>query len=201
MTEWNFPVDLPPGDFAAYIFDCDGTLIDSMPLHWHAWRAALTAAGATFEFTEAMHHEFAGMSIPEIVLACNERFGTALDPAAVERGREDYFFQHLSELQPVGPVVALARQAHGRIKLGVASGSARSVVLPELEHLGLTDLFPVIVTASDVARSKPFPDMFLRVAELLGVAPEKCLVFEDGQNGLEAAAAAGMQSVYIPTNE
>jgi HAD superfamily hydrolase (TIGR01509 family) len=83
----------------------------------------------------------------------------------------------------------------------VASGSDLRIVERELHHLGLSGLFPVIVTARDVPRNKPFPDIFLHAAARMGVRPERCLVFEDGKNGLEAAAAAGMQAAYIPTNE
>jgi HAD superfamily hydrolase (TIGR01509 family) len=141
------------------------------------------------------------MSIPEIVAACNARFGCALDPRAIELAREKFFFAHLDEINPVEAVVAFARRQFGARPMAVASGSDRRVVDRELDHLGLRELFPVIVTARDVPRSKPFPDMFLRAAAEMGVAPQRCLVFEDGRNGLEAAAAAGMASVYIPTNE
>jgi HAD superfamily hydrolase (TIGR01509 family) len=196
-----FTVHLPAGEFDGFIFDCDGTLIDSMPLHWHAWRAALEAQNAPFEFTIDMHHEFAGMSIPEIVRACNRRFACALDERAVECGREDYFFSHLDELIAVEPVVAFARGQWHKKPLAVASGSDRRIVERELDQLDLAELFPVIVTARDVSRSKPYPDIFLLAAKEMGINPERCLVFEDGKNGLAAAAAAGMQSVYVPTNE
>ncbi|MFN0128476.1 MAG: HAD hydrolase-like protein [Verrucomicrobiales bacterium] len=103
MSPWSFSLDIPPGDFAGYIFDCDGTLIDSMPLHWHAWRVALAEQTAPFDFTEAMHHAFAGQSIPETVAICNERFGCQIDPDRVERDRTEYFFSHLDQLRLVDP--------------------------------------------------------------------------------------------------
>jgi beta-phosphoglucomutase-like phosphatase (HAD superfamily) len=172
-----------------------------MPLHWLAWGAALRAHAAPFEFTIELHHQYAGMSIPEIVRACNARFGCSLEPHSVESAREEYFFAHLDQLVPVEAVVAFARHQHGKKPMAVASGSDRRVVERELDRLGLRALFPVIVTASDVPRSKPFPDMFLRAAGQIGVRPDRCLVFEDGRNGLDAASAAGMAAVYIPTNE
>ena len=199
MPAWSFSITIPPGDFAAYIFDCDGTLIDSMPLHWHAWRVALEAQHAPFEFTEEMHHAFAGQSIPETVAVCNQRYGCQIEPNRVERDRTDYFFSHLDDLRIVEPVVEFARSVHGTRPLAVASGSDRTIVVRELTHLGLIDLFPVVVTADDVARSKPAPDLFLLAAERMGVPPESCLVFEDGKNGLRAAVAAGMPWVYVPT--
>lgn len=172
-----------------------------MPLHLLAWRAAFAKFNAPFEFTEEMHHAQAGASIPETVAYCNKRFGTSLDPQAIAQARLDYFFEHLDTLQPIGPVIDVARAHLGKKRMAVASGSERSVVVRELEHLGLTEWFPVVVTASDVARGKPHPDLFLKAAEELGVEPARCLVFEDGRNGIVAATAAGMSSVYIPTNE
>lgn len=201
VSPWNFSLSVPPGDFAGFIFDCDGTLIDSMPLHWHAWRVALQEQQAPFDFTEEMHHAFAGQSIPETVAVCNARYGCRIDPARVEIARTQYFFSHLDELRVVEPVVDFARAQFGRLPLAVASGSDRNIVVRELAHLGLIDLFPVIVTADDVARSKPAPDLFLLAAQQLGVPPSSCLVFEDGHNGLRAAEAAGMPWVYVPTNE
>jgi HAD superfamily hydrolase (TIGR01509 family) len=197
----DFTLSLPEGDFEAYIFDCDGTLIDSMPLHWDAWRAALEAHGAPFEFTLEMHHGYAGMSIREIVLKLNAHFGTDLDGAAIEATRATWFLQHLAQLQPVAQVVEIARASRGKVKMAVASGSERDVVEKELKHLGIWEWFGACVTPADVPRSKPFPDLFLRAAELIQTAPEKCLVFEDGQNGLRAAEAAGMPWVYVPTND
>ncbi|MFN0127210.1 MAG: HAD family hydrolase, partial [Verrucomicrobiales bacterium] len=132
---------------------------------------------------------------------CNERFGCQIDPDRVERDRTEYFFSHLDQLRLVDPVVSFARSLHGRRPLAVASGSDRNIVLRELRHLGLLDLFPVVVTADDVARSKPAPDLFLLAAERLGVPATSCLVFEDGKNGLRAAEAAGMPWVYVPTND
>lgn len=201
MKLWTFPLILPPGDFDAFIFDCDGTLIDSMPLHWHAWRVALEEQNAPFEFTEEMHHAFAGQSIPETVAICNARFGCSIEPQRIEAARTEYFFSHLDELRVVDPVVDFARSQAGKKPMAVASGSDRNIVVRELTHLGLIDLFPVVITACDVARSKPAPDLFLRAAADLGVAPPSCLVFEDGHHGLRAAEAAGMPWVYVPTNE
>jgi beta-phosphoglucomutase-like phosphatase (HAD superfamily) len=201
VAAWDFPLVLPAGEFAGYIFDCDGTLIDSMPLHWEAWRHALEAQRAPFEFTEAMHHGFAGQSIPETVAVCNARYGCRLDPGRVEADRTEFFFSHLDRLRLVEPVVGFARSECGRRPLAVASGSDRNIVKRELDHFGLSGLFPVVVTADDVARSKPAPDLFLLAARRLGLAPESCLVFEDGRNGLVAAEAAGMKWVYVPTND
>lgn len=197
ITPDSFP--LPPGDFDAYIFDCDGTLVDSMPLHLKAWRIALDRNGIPPHlFTLEMHHGFAGMPGPAIVRSLNERFGTAADPDKTERDKIAWYLENHGEVQPVEPVVSFARQQAGRVKMGVASGSDARLVHSCLHALDLHHLFtPAIVTPDMVVRGKPNPDMFLLCAEMLGASPERCLVFEDGRLGMAAAQAAGMQAVFI----
>jgi HAD superfamily hydrolase (TIGR01509 family) len=199
---WNFTVTLPhTSSFDAILFDCDGTLIDSMPLHWHAWRAALQAQQAPFDFSWDDHHAAAGRSIPETVSDFNQRYGTSIDPDQVEHDRMSFFFAHLDELRLIDPVTDIARRLRGQLPLGIGSGSHRTVVMRELDHFQITDWFSAIVTASDVPRSKPDPDIWLTAAATLGVPPERCLVIEDGEKGLIAARAAGMSTLYVPTNE
>ena len=193
-------VELPPGEFAGYIFDCDGTLVDSMPLHLTAWREALGMHGFDpVQFTLEMHHKYAGMPGVAIVRDLNERFGTKLDPAQVEADKVKWYLSHHDEVGPVVPVVELARASFGKIPMAVASGSDRKLVELSLEALGLAELFPVVITPDNVGtgRGKPAPDMFLLAAEKLGLQPETCLVFEDGHLGMQAAAAAQMSAVWI----
>lgn len=193
-------LDIPPGDFDAYIFDCDGTLIDSMPLHLEAWRAALALHGFPREkFTLEMHHRSAGMPGPAIVRMLNEEFGVNLPPEQVEADKLKWYLENHRNVQPVEPVVAFAKSQAGRKPMAVASGSDRKVVLAGLEALGILPLFQTIITPADVERGKPAPDMFLLAAKRLGVKPEKCLVFEDGHLGVRAAEAAGMQCVFVPS--
>jgi len=191
---------IPPGEFDAYIFDCDGTLIDSMPLHLHAWRAALEQHGfPPAQFTQQMHHEFAGMPGPAIVRVLNERFHTGLPPGSVEAAKLKWYLEHHDEIKPVQPVVDIARAMAGILPMAVASGSDEAIVRQGLEGIGILDLFQTIVTPVDVAHGKPAPDMFLLAARRLGVDPERCLVFEDGLLGVQAAEAAGMACVFVPT--
>ena len=193
-------ITLPPGPWEAYIFDCDGTLIDSMPLHLTAWRAALSAHGFPPEqFTWTMHHEFAGMPGAAIVRVLNERFGTELPPEQVEADKVAWYMAHHHEVQPLEAVVDVARAARGRLPMAVASGSDEAIVRSSLEGAGILEWFQTVITPSDVARGKPAPDMFLLAASRLGVAPERCLVFEDGKLGVDAARAAGMGCVFIET--
>jgi len=190
---------IPDGKFAAYIFDCDGTLVDSMPLHLHAWRAALEKHRFPPEqFTLLMHHDFAGMPGAAIVRKLNADFGCDLPPDLVEADKVEWYLAHHHEMQGIEPVVALARAAAGRLPMAVASGSDAHIVHDSLRALEIHDLFATIITPADVARGKPAPDMFLLAAERMGVAPQDCLVFEDSKLGIEAAEAAGMKTVWVP---
>ncbi len=189
---------LPPGLWKAYIFDCDGTLIDSMPLHLAAWRAALAQHGfPPDDFTLEMHHAFAGRPGPAIVRLLNTEFGCDLDPEAVEADKVAWYLAHHDELEPLEPVVAVARAARGRLPMAVASGSDAAIVRRSLAEAGILEWFREVITPVDVAHGKPAPDMFLLAAERLGVAPGECLVFEDGLLGVEAAQAAGMGWVFV----
>ncbi len=189
---------LPPLPFSGYIFDCDGTLVDSMPLHLKAWRAALELQGfAGEQFTLEMHHDYAGMPGPAIVRDLNAKFATNLDPEKAEKDKVTWYMAHHSEVTEVAPVAELARSAHGNIPMAVASGSDRHLVLASLEGLNLVHLFQTIVTPEMVAQGKPAPDMFLLAAANMGIPAEQCLVFEDGHLGMQAAAAAGMTAVWV----
>lgn len=192
---------IPDGNFSAYIFDCDGTLVDSMPLHLRAWRAALERHGFPPEqFTVEMHHTFAGMPGEAIVRKLNERFGCDLPQDQVEKDRVEWYLANHMTARAIEPVVKIARDARGRLPMAVASGSDAHIVVSSLQSLGILDLFCTVITPADVARGKPAPEMFLLAAERMGVPPAGCLVFEDGLLGIEAAAAAGMQSVFVPAD-
>lgn len=195
-------LSIPPGDFAAHIFDCDGTVVDSMPLHYHAWVAALREHDAPFEFTERYFYASAGIAEADVTRQLNELHGSSLDPAGVVRSKQRWFREHLPELRAIAAVEAIVREL-GAVgtPMAVASGSELIIVEPSLEAVGLRSFFPVIVTPEAVRRGKPAPDMFLLAAERLGVPPQDCLVYEDGRSGIEAAAAAGMACVYVPSGE
>lgn len=198
-VQGNAMLHLPDGPFDAYIFDCDGTLVDSMPLHLEAWRAALALHGfAPSDFTLEMHHAYAGMPGVAIVADLNARFGSGLDPAAVEADKVRWYLAHHHTVQAIEPVVAIARAGHGQLPMAVASGSDAGIVNDSLRALGIDHLFATVITPADVRRGKPAPDMFLLAAERMGANPARCLVFEDGQLGIDAARAAGMPWVFVP---
>jgi HAD superfamily hydrolase (TIGR01509 family) len=190
-------IELPSGEFAALIFDCDGTLADSMPLYHRAWRSALAANGASFDFTWDIFMSRAGVSTEGTVSALNEQFGTTLDAASVEEHQFAEYTRLVETVQPFPEIVAVARAHLGKLPMAVASGGARHLVERTLELIGVRELFDAVVVAADVPRGKPHPDIFLHAAKLLGVPPERCLVFEDGQPGIVAAEAAGMRTVFV----
>jgi HAD superfamily hydrolase (TIGR01509 family) len=184
-------------DFRGYIFDCDGTLADSMVVHHRAWLAALAAHGASFTFDWDLFMSRAGMSLPHTVRELNAQFGLALDPELVSSRQRAEYERFLPGVQPIHDVVELARTVGKAHPVSVASGSERRIVLRTLELLGLGQTFPVVVTPEDVMHGKPAPDMFLLAAERMGVDPSDCVVFEDAALGLEAARRAGMASVLV----
>ncbi len=192
-------LDIPAGPFAGYIFDLDGTLIDTMPLHFRAWDLAMRDAGLTQGLDEDYFYQLGGIPTRRVAEMFGEHYGLKLDPDQVFHTKEAYF----SELQPgvrlIEPVVAFARRMHATHPLAIASGGPRRIVQRSLELTGLTPLFAAVVTADDVVHGKPSPDMFLLAARLLGVPPRECLVFEDAEPGLQGAAAAGMQVVQVPS--
>ncbi|MGF1531789.1 MAG: HAD family hydrolase [Puniceicoccaceae bacterium] len=194
-------MDLPPfpnKEFDAYIFDCDGTLVDSMPLHYEAWQRGLEAAGARTKLKEDLYYSMAGMSIEAVVGRLNDIYDDAIDPVIVKQEKEAFFALGIDKLEPIRPVVAFLRQAASAgVPIAVASGSERQTVERLLQQIGVFELLEVIVTPADVEQGKPAPDMFLLASRRLGVAPERCLVFEDGQSGIEAARAAGMKSFFV----
>ncbi len=186
---------LPAGDFRAYLFDCDGTIADSMPLHYVAWKRALREWGC--EFPEDLFYSWGGMPVREIISTLNQRHGLAMPVDEVARRKESLYFELLPRLTAVPEVLAEIEGAHGRIPFAVVSGSTRESVTKSLTTMGLLDKFDVMVCAGDYTRAKPDPEPFLRAASKLGVAPEHCLVFEDTDMGIQAAKAAGMAWVRI----
>jgi beta-phosphoglucomutase family hydrolase len=187
---------LPDRSFGAYLFDCDGTIADSMPLHYLAWKKAL--AEWNCEFDEKLFYAWGGMPVAEIIGALNKNHGLRMPVKNVSRRKEDFYFELLPQLKAVPEVLEHIEAAHGRTPFAVVSGSTRESVIASLVALNLRDRFDTLVCAGDYRKSKPDPEAFLLAASRLGVAPENCLVFEDTDMGIQAATAAGMASVKIP---
>ena len=181
----------------AVIFDCDGTLVDTMPLHFTAWRTALAKFHASFEFTCELFNRRAGMAIERTVEELNHEFGCLLPPEQVAEAQRAVYLTTAANIDPIEHVVAFARSLDGLCPMAVASGSSRTSVQAALQCIKLLTSFQTIVTPNDVRAGKPAPDMFLLAASRLGVAPHRCLVIEDGILGLEAAQRAGMDAYCV----
>jgi beta-phosphoglucomutase-like phosphatase (HAD superfamily) len=181
--------------FRGAIFDCDGTLANTMPLHYQAW--VETLAGRQAEMPEQLFYDLGGVPTADIVRILNERFGYRLDVEQTAGDKEARYEELLPQARAVVPVVALVREYRGRYPMAVASGGIRRLVDKTVAALGLTGHFQAVCTAEDVVRGKPEPDLFLLAASLIGVSPEGCVVFEDSDLGLDAAQRAGMQAVDV----
>jgi HAD superfamily hydrolase (TIGR01509 family) len=187
---------LPDGAFDAYLFDCDGTIVDSMPLHYVAWKRALGEWNC--EFAEELFYAWGGRPTDEIIATLNAEQGLRMPVENVARRKEEFYFAMLPELKAVPEVLEHIEAQHGRIPFAVVSGSARDSVTASLEMVKLMDRFETLVCAGEYTKSKPDPEAFLMAAARLGVEAGKCLVFEDTAMGIQAATAAGMASVKVP---
>ncbi|HWZ99970.1 MAG TPA: HAD-IA family hydrolase [Candidatus Dormibacteraeota bacterium] len=187
---------LPDGEFGAYLFDCDGTIADSMPLHYIAWKKALGEWNCPFD--EERFYGWGGMPIVEIISTLNKQYELQMPVEAVAERKENIYYELLPRLKVVPEVLEHIEAQHGKIPFAVVSGSTKESVTASLVSLKLLDRFDAMVCAGDYKRSKPDPEPFLLAAERLGVEPKDCLVFEDTEMGIQAATAAGMASVRIP---
>lgn len=178
------------------MFDCDGTIADSMPLHYVAWRNVLAEWGC--EFDEDIFYAWGGMPVKEIISTLNQRHGLTMPIEEVSRRKEEAYYAALPELRAVPEVLEHIEDHFGQIPFAVVSGSTKDSVVASLESLKILDRFDILVCAGDYEKSKPDPEPFLTAARRLGVAPESCLVFEDTEMGVQAATAAGMASVKVP---
>lgn len=179
-----------PSHVRGLIFDCDGTIADTMPLHYQAWLAALQEHG--HDFPEAMFYEMAGIPTRRIIEILNEKHGYKLPVDEATERKENLFVELIPKVAPIEPVVELVRQYHGKLPMAVATGGTRSICTKTLVALGLDAYFQAVVTADDVQHGKPAPDIFLEAARRLDVLPGLCCAFEDADLGLQAARAAGM---------
>jgi beta-phosphoglucomutase-like phosphatase (HAD superfamily) len=187
-------LDVPPR-IRGLIFDCDGTLVDSMPLHMEAWESSMRSHGGTYD------HDFffsrKGMNEEEIVAQYNACHGRDLDIRAVVADKHRHFRRHMHKLAPIRIVTDLVHRYENVLPMAVVSGGKGVIVRRELEVIGMRRLFRAILTADDPFKQKPAPDMFLAAAKLLAVPPSLCQVFEDGDLGLSAAVAAGMLATDV----
>ncbi len=182
-----------PNHIQGLIFDCDGTLADTMPSHYLAWREIVSQNANGFDFPETLFYETAGMPSVAIVELLNERFDLRLNPQQIDHDKETLFYEkYLATIEPITPIVEIAAAHRGKLPLAVATGGIHKIATAVLTKIGILDWFEALVTVDDVAHGKPAPDTFLEAARRINIAPESCHVFEDGDSGIKGALAAGM---------
>jgi len=174
----------------ALIFDLDGTLADSMPIHFMAWKQAALEHG--FVYTEELFYGMAGMPTHKIVPVINEQLGLKLDPGLFSRRKEELFLEYLKEVESIKPAADIVYRYHGKIPMAVGTGGKKHIAAATMKMTGFDRYIDIIISADDVENHKPYPDTFIKCAELMGVEPRLCQVFEDGEMGLLAAETAGM---------
>ncbi|MBB6500076.1 HAD family hydrolase [Pedobacter cryoconitis] len=198
MEETNFSrlSQLTAGDYEAFLYDCDGTLADNMPAHTETYVEIAKQYGVDMD--PAIIDELAGWPILNVVEELNRRYQSEMDPEEFTARKAELYFEHyIGKAQPIIYVTEHLKVNAGRVRIAVVSGGDRRAVQRTLEVIGVSKYVEVLVCAGETPKGKPFADPFLKAAELLGVNPQKCLVFEDGNPGVQAAEAAGMHWVRI----
>jgi beta-phosphoglucomutase-like phosphatase (HAD superfamily) len=177
------------------IFDCDGTLADTMPLHWRAWQAVTGRYGIVFP--EDRFYALGGVPSRDILKMLQDEQTLVLDPLLVAKEKEEEYLKLMAQVGPIHEVVMIARQHSGKLPMAVASGGTRQVINKVLHHLGIHELFTAVVTSEDVLRQKPAPDIFLEAARRIGIEARFCRAYEDTDLGMNAIRAAGMDAVDV----
>ena len=178
------------------IFDCDGTLADTMPLHWRAWQIVTQKHGLHFPMDR--FYAYGGVPTRDILKQLAREQGRTIDHIAVAHEKEEaYMPLMMAGVEPIYAVVDIAKSNHGKIPMAVASGGTQKIICRVLEHLKILHLFDAVVTSEMVENQKPAPDIFLEAARRIGVEPKFCRAYEDTELGLQAIRAAGMDAVDV----
>ena len=177
------------------IFDCDGTLANTMPLHWRAWQMITQRHG--LHFPEDRFYSLGGVPSRDILKMLAQEQGRSLDHIAVAHEKEEAYLPLLGQVEPIHAVVEIAQENYGRIPMAVASGGTQSIICQVLEHLKIRNLFDAVVTSEMVKKQKPAPDIFLEAARRINADPKFCRAYEDTDLGLTAIRAAGMEAVDV----
>lgn len=182
--------------YKAFLYDCDGTLADNMKAHALTYIKVAADQGVTID--GAIIDELAGWPVPAVVREINKRYGSDMDPEEFAEVRQKlYHDEYIAKITPVEHVVDHLKAHYGKVRIAVVSGGSREAVEKTLNVLGIADLVETLVCAGETPHGKPAPDPFLAAAIKLGVEPKDCLVFEDGDPGVQSAIAAGMDWVRI----
>jgi beta-phosphoglucomutase family hydrolase len=179
------------------VFDCDGTLADTMPLHWRAWQ--VIAKKYKLHFPEDRFYSLGGVPSRDILKMLAKEQGVTLDHIKAAHEKENEYLQFLPQVGPIHAVVEIAHRNHGKIPMAVASGGTQPIICDVLEHLKIRHLFAAVVTSEMVTNQKPAPDIFLEAARRIGVDPKLCRGYEDTDLGMRAIRDAGMDAVDVRT--
>lgn len=184
-----------PKNVKGLIFDLDGTVANTMQNHFKAWRAAVSPYG--IDFSGELFLQLTGMPKAATIIRLNELFGTEMDTEEVGKVKAEVYKKLVSETKEIEVVCNVVRKYHNILPMAIGTGSTQFGARRTLSILGLEHYFNPIITADDVSNFKPHPETFLRCAELMGVDPKDCVVFEDGMLGIQAAEKAEMMVVDI----
>ena len=177
------------------IFDCDGTIVDTMPIHYAAWCSTTAKHGLVFP--EERFYALGGVSPFEVLRMLSEEQGVEIDSNAVTYQKEAKYMELIGNAKEIPEVMQIVRNNHGKLPMAVASGGTHETVEGILQQCGIRHYFDAIVTSQDVDNPKPAPDTFLEAARRINVAPEKCRAYEDADMGMKAILAAGMEAVDV----
>lgn len=189
MADWRLQ------DYTAILFDCDGTLADTMPAHYRAWLHVTKHHGILFD--EDRFYALGGRPTRDILATLANEASIEIDLDHASEMKETAFLEQVKYVKAIDPVIAALRRAHGHLPVAVVTGGYRDVCEKILLQIGIREFFDCIVASEDTSRHKPHPDPFLEAARRLGVAPEGCLVWEDSDLGIEAARQAGMSWIDV----
>ena len=181
--------------FKGHIFDLDGTLAHSMPIHLLAWQETLSVHG--IHFPDEKFYSLGGVPTIRIVELLAEEQNLQINAQEISDAKEHRFHSKMADIVPIEAVMDIANSLRGNVPLAVATGSNRATADKLLKLLHIKDWFDAVVTADDIENPKPAPDTFLIAAEKIGVAPEHCCAYEDTDLGLESIKAAGMHAVDV----
>jgi beta-phosphoglucomutase-like phosphatase (HAD superfamily) len=177
------------------VFDCDGTLADTMPLHWRAWQ--VITKRHNLHFPQDRFYALGGVPTRDIVKMLGVEQGVTVDHLLVAKEKEEAYLEFLHEVGPIECVVAIAEEHRGKLPMAVATGGTHRVIEKVLRRIGILDWFDAVVTSEDVKNQKPAPDIFLEAARRIGVSPEFCRAYEDTDLGMQAIRSAGMEAIDV----
>lgn len=177
------------------IFDLDGTIADTMPVHFEVYRKILKNYGV--DFTPEVFDTLAGVPAVGTFEKVNEMYGLSLNAYEMGHYKEAEYEKMMHLIKPIEPVVEIIRLYHGKLPMAVGTGGYTRLAWKALQIIGLDSFFKILISSEDVLNHKPHPDTFLKCAEQMGIEPQYCLVFEDGRLGIQAAESAGMMTINV----